>query len=127
MNIDLKNIDFSDSYLLGWKRESDKLTLYVELLLTEEHELFRKYNYETEYGCYKLGKFVISSIKLLKGLPCEKKEVTWNEKLNEHRDVAEIESLTIYENSKLSIKTDEFEIIISGNNIELLFEERLNI
>jgi hypothetical protein len=61
-------VDFSDSYLLGWKQEHDSVVLFLELLLTEAHPHFEPFDEEQEYGCYKLGSFIFNHVTHLQGL-----------------------------------------------------------
>ena len=119
-----ESIEFGDSYLLGWEREGERLTLFFQLLLTSLHPEFEPYDRRKEYGCYKLGRLVATGCRVVRGLPSASRALVWNPELPEFEDVAETfflehrDGLLVLKSSQLDadleIEAAAFEMIIDG-------------
>jgi len=112
-------VDFTDSYLLGWKKTHHFVVLFLELLLTEEHPQFQSFDEEQEYGCYKLGSFIFNPVAQLQGLPKPEIKPRWNETLNEYEDITEINEI-FFEDAYVQIETDDHSITIYCPEAELI-------
>ncbi|MEK8018718.1 MAG: hypothetical protein VSS75_017740 [Candidatus Parabeggiatoa sp.] len=115
----IEAVDFTDSYLLGWKKVHDSVVLFLELLLTEEHPQFQPFDEEQEYGCYKLGSFIFNPVTQLQGLPQSEIKPRWNETLKEYEAITEINDI-FFENEYVQIETDENLITIYCFEAELI-------
>ncbi len=115
----IEAVDFTESYLLGWKKEHDSVVLFLELLLTEEHPQFQPFDEEHEYGCYKLGSFIFNPVTQLQGLPKSEIKPRWNETVGEYDDVTEINEIS-FEDKYVQIETDDSLITIYCPEAELI-------
>ena len=121
-----EEIEFVDSYLLGWEREGERLTLFFQLLLTSLHPEFEPYDRRKEYGCYKLGRLVATGCRVVRGLPSDSRALVWNPELPEFEDVAETiffeqrDGLLVLKSpdldADLEIEAAAFEMIIDGTS-----------
>lgn len=119
-----EEIEFGDSYLLGWEREGERLTLYFQLLLTSLHPQFEPYDRRKEYGCYKLGRIIATGCRVVRGLPSDSRALKWNLELPEFDDVAEtfvlehryglLVLMSPDLDADLEIEAAAFEVIIDG-------------
>ena len=117
-------IEFGDSFLLGWEREGERLTLYLNLLLTSFHPQFEPFDRRKEHGCYKLGRIVASGCRAVRGLPSASQALQWNRELMEFDDVADCiclkhgEGLLVLDtpdfDADLEIEAASFEVIVDG-------------
>jgi hypothetical protein len=105
----LKDIEFRESYILGWEVVDTKLILYLEFLLTDSHEAFTAFDPLLYYGCYKIGLIEFHEIRDLRGLKSQTQLPVWNEQLSEYIDLFEIESFELKE-STMIIESDKSEI-----------------
>ena len=113
---------FTDSYVLGWERKGAELFLHVELLLSDCHPNFEPYDKRKEYGCYKLGRILISGVGRVAGLHTDSMPLKWGDDLGEYVDVAEIHSVNIRD-GKLIIETDNLDRVeIEGDSCEVVFD-----
>ena len=119
ITLGIEAIDFTDSYLLGWKKAHDSLVLFLELLLTKEHPQFQPFDEKHEYGCYKLGSFIFKPVVQLQGLPKSEIKPCWNETLEEYDDIGEINEI-LFENEYAQIETDDNLITIHCLEAELI-------
>ena len=118
-----EEIEFVDSYLLGWEREGERLTLFTELPLTSLHPQFEPYDRRKEHGCYKLARIVASGCRAVRGLPSASKAPEWSSDLPEFEDVGSIYVLEVQDGRLLidwsqleaiEIEAAAFEVIIDG-------------
>ncbi len=89
-----EGISFTDSYVLGWERKGEDLTLHVELLLSVRHPQFEPYDKRKEHRCYKLGRILVSGCSSVVGLPTDSIPLQWDDDRGEYVDVAELARIT---------------------------------
>lgn len=118
MNKLFEQIIFPESFVLGWNRENNDITFYIEVQLTEYHDHFEKVNYEKECGCFKLGRIHISNCSNDKGSISQSLSPSWNDSLGEYTEVADIEEFDCDENT-IKIIGDEFEFACDFEAISL--------
>ncbi len=126
----LEKIWWEDSWLLGWEKVDDQLTLFVELHLLADHPNFTLYDRKKDFGCYKTARLVISDLQSLRGLPSGQHDVEWNDALEEYKDVGGIDVIEVgKEDGKLAMEvgaanaSDCFRFQAGGQSIDLIFEE----
>lgn len=114
----LRRVDWTDSYILGWKPGDLELTLYLQILLREDHPEFAPYDKTTEHGCYRLGVLEFTQITMMTGLPLEEHLPKWDEQLLEHHDAAEIDELTVV-GTQVVIDAGDSRIQVDGGSAVL--------
>ena len=120
---------WEDSWLLGWERKEDVLTLYVDVHLLRDHPLFEPFDKKKYFGCYKTARLVIGGLQSVSGLPSDRHVVEWNDALEEYKDVGDIDVIRVgREDGKLAMEvgaaraSDCFRLEASGESIGLIFE-----
>ena len=121
----LEGLDFTESYLLGWKKTSNTLLLYLDIFIEEGHEKFEKFEKKSRFGCYKLGIFEFDKVQSLQGLEVHELQPTWDQKLKEYKDIEEINFLEL-SNGYVIFETDNKKIAFdySSSNLIILDSSR---
>ena len=129
----IENFDkiwWEDSWLLGWERIDDKLTLYVDLHLLGNHPEFELYDRKKDFGCYKTARLVVSGLQSVTGLPSSRHDLQWNEVMEEFKDVGDIDAINVEKEASTLLMevgaacaSDCFRLEAEGCSIELVFEK----
>lgn len=122
MNKEFKNIELSESVILGWEVTGNTVTLYIEFLLTGAHKEFVKFDSNTQFGCYKIGQVIFDNTRNVNGFNADVLKPCWNENLNEYTDVYEIDSF-VYENSLVKIQSNNLLISFECDNFTVNLEK----
>jgi hypothetical protein len=114
-----KNIDFTESFILGWKKELSSLKIFCEFFLLPEHPLYKVFDKGKEYGCYKLGALVID-LPMIGKIPLgDNFEPKWNNLTNEYEDVFDIDFFEISNGNELRIESENLDLLIIGKSISI--------
>ena len=117
----IEYIEFSDSYILGWKYENNVFILFTELLLTENHPNWSKFDSKREYGCYKLGIFRFYQATSVSGINIAVYPLKRNLELDEYVDYAEIDLVEIKNQTAIFyLDTNPIEVNFSTFELEIL-------
>lgn len=131
----IENLDriwWQDSWILGWRKDADSLTLFVELHVTRDHPAFEPFDRKKFFACYKTARLVVGDLQSVKGLPYDQHDLRWNKTFpgEEFDDVAEFENFDLKAGgTKLSIyagasrAADDLELEVDGGSIDLVFED----
>jgi len=121
---------WEESYLLGWERESDTLTLFLELYVAEGHPAFEPYDKRKEFGCYKTARLVVNELRRADGLPSDHHGLKRNAALGEYEDAGSIAVMTIAEESlavamhvSAARSADDFLLEVQGLSADLIFAD----
>lgn len=125
MNTEIKNIEFGESYLLGWKFEDATFLLYTELLLTENHPNWEEFDSNQEFGCYKLTVIKFKGVSNIVGIDSDFHLPELNKNLPEYKEYSEINSFeVINHNAFISLDTGDIKVSFSELNLEILNSKR---
>ena len=119
MNELLKNINLTESFIIGWKISNNIFIIYLDFLLTEDHKDYSKFDSKHNFGCYRLGIFKFVNFRNLSGIEAVKFPPIWDDKLNEYKDIDDVNSVEFL-NNFVKIQTDSK--IISMNFYDLTIE-----
>jgi len=120
---------WEDSWLLGWERAGDNLTLYVDVHLLQNHPLFEPFDKKRVFGCYKTARLVVSGVHQVSGLPSGRHDLQWNAALDGYKDVGDIDVMNVEEEGRrvamdvsAARAADSFRLEVTGRSIDLIFE-----
>lgn len=120
----IENLQFIDSFIVGWDINEKQISIYLEVILLESHKYFQPFKEKNDFACYKNCILLINEYTKCLGFPCKKQEKVWDKQLKEYSDFGEIDSFNIEKKeSKLSIEADDLCINIYGiKKLSIRFE-----
>ena len=117
-----EGISFTDSYVLGWERKGEDLTLHVELLLSIRHPQVEPYDKRKEHGCYKLGRILVSGCSSVVGLPTDSIPLRQDDDRGEYVDVAVICSIDVRDGTLIIDTLGLDTVEIKGRSCAVVFD-----
>jgi hypothetical protein len=114
----LENIDFTESYLVGWDVKPEETLLFVQILLLERHLEFRSYDEKKEFGCYRLAVVRFRQAVETKGI--EGRRFPKRARvLDEFEDIDEIESVA-FSDGTFQLFGDQLKVEIAAPSVDLV-------
>jgi hypothetical protein len=120
---------WEDSWLLGWEKKDDVLSLFVDVHLLRDHPLFEPFDRKKYFGCYKTARLSVSGPQQVSGLPSERHDLQWNPATDEYKDVGDIDVMNLDGDGRGFVMevgaanvTDSFRLEIKGRSVDLIFE-----
>ncbi len=92
MKTAIKGIDFTDSWVLGWKEQAGLLEFSVEFSIWPESAYYIEPN-RSEYTCYRMGILIFEGVTAVSGLKNEE-AVRFSTDPDGSKDFGNIESFT---------------------------------
>lgn len=115
-----EEIDFTNSYLLGWKLSPKTLSIYLELHLLPNHKKYHPFDSKKEFGCYKLGIMKFYEVDQVVGFSSENVLPRWNAVLAEYEDIEEINACQWTKN-RILMEADTLSISFEFGKAEIVY------